>query len=364
MMAFPNGEVSIGAGQKQSGGEGHARWRTDGVARPSGAPVIPDREAGMIVIGADATRDALPFADLVPALREAFATGAKVPARHHHAIPRPDGTTATLLLMPAWQDGGGFIGVKIVTIFPGNGARNLPGLYSTYLLSDGETGAPLALLDGNEITGRRTVGVSALAASFLAREDASSLLIVGSGRIASLAPAAFRAVRPIRSVMVWDRHFPKAAALADDLARQGFEASAVSSLEQAASAADIVSCATMSIEPLIRADWLRPGTHLDLIGSFRPDMREADDACVVRGRIYVDSIEALVESGDLALPIRDGVIGRDALAGTLAQLCAGTVRGRTGDDELTVFKSVGTALSDIAAGVLAYRTLSGPQVAE
>src|SRR5262249_24314734 len=149
-------------------------------------------------------------------------------------------------------------GIKVVSVFPGNSAKGLPGLHSTYLLSDSGTGRPMALIDGDEITGRRTVGVAALAASFISRDDASSLLIVGSGRIASLAPSAFVEVRPIDRVEVWDRTPVKDESLAARLRAQGFRAQAASSLADAVRRADIVSCATLATAPLIRADWLRP----------------------------------------------------------------------------------------------------------
>jgi ornithine cyclodeaminase len=215
------------------------------------------------------------------------------------------------------------------------------------------------LIDGNEITGRRTVGVAALGASLLSRADASSLLVVGSGRIASLAPEAFAAVRPIGRVEVWDRTPEKAESLADRLRTQGFDARSASSLEAAVGRADIISCATLSTSPLIHAEWLRPGTHLDLIGSFTPHMREADDACMARGRLFVDSPEAVTESGDLVQPMAAGVIDRNAVLGTLSDLCAGRLQGRGDADEVTIFKAVGTALSDIAAAALAYRNTAG-----
>ena len=304
------------------------------------------------VFDAGQTRSALPFAALISALREVFAAGAEVPLRHHHHIPQADGHDAVLLLMPAWQEA--YLGVKIVTIFSGNPARNLPGVYSTYLLSRAETGEPLALLDGNEITGRRTLGVSALAASYLARAAASSLAIVGAGRIAALAAEAFQSVRPIREVAVWDIDPAMAARLVERLRTDGFEASVAPDLEAAVRHADIVCCATLSKEPLIKAAWLKPGAHLDLIGSFTPAMREAEDACFGLGPVFVDSGDALKETGDLIGPIEAGGLDPSHV-GTLAQLCTGERAGRRRNDEITVFKAVGTALSDIAAGVLAYR---------
>jgi ornithine cyclodeaminase len=315
-----------------------------------------NQEAQIPIMGSEATRRALPFDRLIPALRGAFTGGANVPLRHHHFIPQPDGSKAVFLLMPGWQEAGrGYLGVKIVTIFPGNTVRGLPGLNSTYLLCDGATGAHLALIDGNQITVRRTVGISALASSFLAREDAKSLLIVGAGRVASVAAQAFREIRPISNVSVWDIDQSKAEELAHSLQAQGFEASATANLDVAASGADIISCATLSTFPLIRSEWLKPGTHLDLIGSFTPQMREADDRCFAKGRVFIDSGDALEESGDLIDPIRNGVITAADIVGTLSELCAGKISGRRNPEEITIFKAVGTALSDIAAGALAYQ---------
>jgi len=316
---------------------------------PAAGPGSDADNATIPVIGAAETRRALPFDALILALKAAFAADATVPERHHHHIQGPGGD-GVLLLMPAWN--AGMLGTKIATVFPGNSGRGLPSVYSIYLLADAATGAPVALLDGNEITTRRTIAVSALAASFLAREDASDLLVVGAGRIAALAASAFAAVRPIRRVAVWNRDGAKAERLVAELLAAGFEATAATSIEEAAARADIISCATPSTAPIIRGDWLRPGAHLDLIGSFTPAMREADDTCFARGRIYVDTRDALVEAGDLAGPIAAGVITPDDIQGSLADLCAGCARGRTSADEVTIFKSVGTALADLAAATL------------
>ena len=317
---------------------------------PAAGPGDTD-DATIPVIGAAETRRALPFDALIPALRVAFAADATVPGRHHHHIHGPDGD-GVLLLMPAWN--ADMLGTKIATVFPGNSKRGLPSVYSMYLLADAATGAPLALLDGNEITTRRTIAVSALAASFLAREDAAELLVVGAGRIAALAASAFAAVRPIRRVAVWNRDGAKADRLAAELRGAGFEAEAAASLEAAAARADIISCATPSTSPIIHGGWLRPGTHLDLIGSFTPAMREADDACFARGRIYVDTRDALAEAGDLTGPIAAGVIAPDDIKGSLADLCAARVAGRSSADEITIFKSVGTALADLVAATMVH----------
>jgi len=307
------------------------------------------RVTAMQLIDAATTARHLGADALVDALRARFASGCEVPLRHTHRI----GDAGTLLLMPAWRDGAR-LGIKTVTIFPGNGARQLPGLHSTYLLFDAATGVPLAQLDGNEITSRRTAAASALAASFLARADARRLLVVGTGRVASLVPTAMRAVRPIDQVTVWNHRPASAHALADALRRDGLDARVSDDLAHDVGQADIVSCATLSTEPLIRGDWLRPGTHLDLIGSFTPQMREADATCFARSRVFVDTLEALAKAGDVLDALQSGAFDAARLQGTLTELCQGARAGRTDAAEITLFKSVGTALEDLAAAELVF----------
>jgi ornithine cyclodeaminase len=302
----------------------------------------------MRILDAAQTAAALPFDRLIPALRDAFIAGAEAPLRHRHDIAQPDGTTAALLLMPAWR-ANGMLGVKVVSVFPGNGARTLPAVSASYLLCDGATGQHLALIDGGEITRRRTAAASALAGSFLAREDAATLLIVGSGHVAGLMAGAYRAVRPIERALIWNIRSAGAERLA---ARIGAEA--VTDLAAAVRQADIVSCATLSREPLVRGEWLRPGTHLDLIGGFTPAMREADDEAVRRSRVFIDTDAALAEAGDLLDPIAHGVLRREDVAGSLFSLCRGEMPGRRDAGEITLFKSVGSALEDLAAAGLAY----------
>jgi ornithine cyclodeaminase/alanine dehydrogenase-like protein (mu-crystallin family) len=259
--------------------------------------------------------------------------------------------------MPAWC-AGGLVGVKLVSVFPGNGARGLPAVSSSYLLCDGQTGRHLALIDGTEITGRRTAAASALAASFLARTDATVLLVVGAGHIAGLIPAAYAVVRPIRHVLVWNVRAAGAERLAARLRTSGFTAEAVSDLADAVQRADIVSCATLARAPLILGEWLRPGVHLDLIGSFTPAMREADDTAVRRARVFIDTDAALAEAGDLIGPLAGGALRRADIAGDLARLCHREVPGRRDGSEITLFKSVGSALEDLAAAALAYRDIT------
>ena len=306
---------------------------------------------------------ALPFERLVPALRAMFAAGCEVPPRQVLRWGDGRGDEVTSLLMPAWQAptaaAPGFYGVKIINVAPGNAARGLPGLHASYLLHDAATGRPLALLHGDEITVRRTAAAAALAASFLARADAGHLLVLGAGRVAAQLAQAHAAVRPLRRVSVWARRPDAAAALAAQFNAQGFAAQAVDDLPAAVAAADIVSCATLATAPVVQGAWLRPGSHLDLIGSFTPQMREADDDCLRGAALFADTEEALSKSGDLLGPLSRGVIAPQDLRATLAALCRGRHPGRRGAAERTVFKSVGTALEDLCAAVLAYRTLEG-----
>ena len=310
---------------------------------------------GPIVIDLAATRTSLAFPRLIAALREAFIAGAEVPLRHRHGLPDANGT---LLLMPAWR-GTAMMGVKIVTVFPDNGQRGLNSVFSTYLLCDGQTGQHLALIDGNEITGRRTAAASALAGDYLARPDAASLLIVGAGHIASMMADAYAAIRPIKTVRIWNPRPKRAEHLAEQLRHAGHNATAVTNLEAAARAADIISCATLATAPLIPGAWLKPGAHLDLIGGYRPDMRETDDAAMLRGTVYIDTEAALTEAGDLTQPIAAGTLHRDAIAGSLLTLCRGETPGRRHDDEITIFKSVGSAIEDLAAAALVWADWSG-----
>ena len=303
----------------------------------------------MRVIDTEATRHHLPFGALIAALRQRFAEGCEVPLRHTHRI----GNEGTLLLMPAWR-AGARLGLKTVGIFPGNGALGLPGLHSTYLLFDARTGVPLASIDGNELTSRRTAAASALAASYLARTDAKVLLIVGAGRVAALLAEAMRAVRPIERVQVWNHRAASAERLAARLREQGVDARACTDLQAAVQQADIVSCATLSTTALIEGAWLRPGTHLDLIGSFTPEMREADAACFARASVFVDTPEALAKSGDVLQAKAAGAFVDAQLHATLAELCCGAQVGRGADAECTLFKAVGTALEDLAAAELVF----------
>jgi alanine dehydrogenase len=296
---------------------------------------------------------ALDDRELIRRLGDMFKAGCEVPLRHHHPIAGEGGEAGgTLLLMPAWQRGGP-LGVKSVSVYPGNAARGLPSVLGIYLLFDGSTGEPRAVLDGVQLTLRRTAAASALAASFLASPEAKTLLMVGAG---ALAPHLIRnhcKIRGIERVVVWNRNFERAQRLAASLQASPVPVVATEDLETAARGADIISCATLSQTPLIQGEWLKDGAHLDLVGSYTASMRECDDCAVRRARLFVDTREgALKEAGDIVDPLGRGVIAAADIQADLHDLCQGRHGGRRTPGEITLFKSVGTALEDLAAAAL------------
>lgn len=303
---------------------------------------------------------ALDYRRLIERLRQAFRDPCAAPLRHRHALARPSGAEASILVKPAWRDDGESpIVVKIVNVFPDNAALGLPSVHGLVAVFDGATGAPLAAVDGQALTVRRTAAASALAADYLAREDAETLLVVGTGRLAPALAEAHALVRPIRRTLVWGRDPAKAEALAARLRAAGRQAEPAPDLARAAAAADMVSAATLAREPLIRGDWLRPGAHIDLVGGFRPDMREADDRVLQRARVFVDTrAGAVAEAGDIAQPLARGAFAEADIEGDLSELCAGAAPGRRSAAEITVFKSVGTAVEDHAAAGLVLEAVS------
>ncbi len=294
------------------------------------------------------------------ALERMFREGCTTPVRHHHTVPVPGEDDGTLLLMPAWR-AGAYLGIKIVTVFPGNSRRQRPAVSAAYILANAETGMVQAMIDGGELTARRTAATSALAARYLARADASTLLIVGTGRISRQLAQFHIALRPtLKTVRIWGRSAAHAAALADELRGRGIEAQIAASLPAAASESDIISAATLATDPLIHGAWIRPGTHIDLVGGYTPAMREADDDLIARARVFVDTREgAMHEAGDIVSPIASGVLKEDAVH-DLHDLCSGLQPGRRDGDEITVFKSVGAALEDLAAAILVFETADIP----
>ncbi len=316
----------------------------------------------MRLIDAAGVSKALSYPALVDLLEDGFRVGAIAPPRHHHTIALDARPEATLLLMPAWtscspgaETAGRYIGIKQVTVFPDNSRLGKPAIYGAYLLLSTETGEPLALLDAPTLTVWRTAAASALAARYLARPDASRLLMVGAGALAPYLVRAHASVRPIREVMLWNRSRDKAEALVRELQDAGFAAAVADDLETAAGSADVISTATISTTPVIHGAWLKPGCHVDCVGAFRPDMRETDDEVVRRARIWVDTMAGgLHEAGDIMIPLKAGVIRESDIVGDLFGLARGTAPGRSSADEITMFKSVGASIEDLIAAIAVY----------
>ena len=302
----------------------------------------------MRVVDAGQAEALLDYPSLIDRLQSAFCEGCEAPLRHRHEI----GSAGLMLIKPAWRRNGPVV-VKIANVLLDNAASGIPAVQASVLLFDGATGAPLAAIDGQTLTNRRTAAASALAARYLARAEISVHLVIGTGQLAPELARAHAAVRPISETLIWGRNSAKAAAVAETLAGEGMAAAATGDLEDAVGRADIVSCATLATSPLVQGAWLGSGVHLDLVGGYRPDMREADDEAVAACRLFVDSREgALAEAGDLVRPIEAGVISEEDIVGDLAELCRGEHSGCS--DAKTMFKSVGMALEDLAAAELVW----------
>lgn len=311
----------------------------------------------MLHLDADELAARLARVPLIDALERAFRSQFHSPARQQYAVGSSTDGDDLLLTMPAWQTGR-YIGIKLTTVFPRNSRQDKPAVHAVYTLFSAIDGSPIATLDGTELTRRRTAAASALAARFLARPEASRLLMVGTGALAPHIIDTYTSVRPITAVRVWGRNLQRAQAVTDGFvgrfARRAIDIEAIDDLEAGVRWADIISCATLSSAPLVRGAWLRPGQHLDLIGSFTPQMREADDEALARARIYVDTRDgALAESGELIQVMAAGLITTADIRGELAELARGTVVGRTSEQQITLFKSVGCAIEDLAAAQLA-----------
>jgi ornithine cyclodeaminase/alanine dehydrogenase-like protein (mu-crystallin family) len=291
------------------------------------------------------------FAELVAALRLAFSSkNVIVPVRHHHDFPNPKtGSNSTLLLMPAW-DPGKSSGVKIVTVSPENAQFDLPSINGIYIHLDATKGTVKGILEAKSLTAKRTAAASALASSYLSNENSSSLLMIGTGALSINLIKAHAAVRPIENVYIWGRSFDKAQAIADQLANETFCVTPIQSIDEKITEVDIVSCATLSKTPLVLGKQLRKGQHIDLVGAYRNDMRESDDEVILKSSVFLDNLQGgLKESGDINQPLQAGIIKESDIKADLFQLCSNERAGRSCPDEITVFKSVGHALEDLAA---------------
>ncbi|MCI0518548.1 MAG: ornithine cyclodeaminase family protein [Woeseiaceae bacterium] len=306
----------------------------------------------MRVFDADSVANSLPYDQLIEAIEDAFREGATVPQRSQYPVAVPNATSGSLLLMPAWTSGE-FLGVKIVTVFPDNELHGMAAVRATYVIMDANTGAPRGILDGTELTLRRTAAASALASKYLSRPDSRTLLMVGTGKLAPHMILAHATVRPISKLLLWGRRIDAAKALADEMRDAVVDVAAVENLEEAVRRSDIISCATLAKEPLLHGEWLQAGQHVDLVGSFTPEMREADTEAVLRSELFVDThAGATTEAGEIVQAIRAGKLAQTDIRADLAALVRGEHAGRSSAEAITLFKSVGTALEDLAAAKL------------
>jgi len=306
--------------------------------------------------------ESLTFPSLIESLRSAFAGNWTTPMRQHHGMPGFDNNGAevenALLLMPAWTGPGAenFVGVKLVAVYPSNGQIDLPSIHGLYYLIDGNTGQPLATMDGARMTVWRTAAASALASTYLSRPESSTLTMIGTGALSPFMIRAHMAVRPITEVFLWNHNIRRAHELAQELRDQGLPVTSHPDLVTAVGKSDIVCAATLTTTTLIFGKWVKPGTHIDTVGAFTPTMRETDDELVQLASLFCDTrTGALKEGGDLAIPISQGVISSSDILADLHELTRGTHPGRTSVQEVTYFKSVGTALEDLAGAIAVWQ---------
>jgi ornithine cyclodeaminase len=299
-----------------------------------------------------AVAQALPYPALIDALAAGLQQPIESPARSVYA---PNGDNSAVLIMPAWKHHEN-MGVKLVSIWPGNSARGKSAVSAVYVLISCEDGNPVAVLDGTELTLRRTAAAAALAARILARKNSQTLAILGTGSLSAPMAAAHASVMDFKRIVVWGRDVNKAQAVVDSLALQGITAQASSDLQATLAQADVVSAASTATEPFIRSDWVKPGTHLGLIGAFTPTMAEAEPALMPRAQVFADSLEAILQKGGEVLQaIQQGLIAASDIQAELAEIAAQPQRTwRSGDDAITVFKSVGFASLDLIAAELVF----------
>ncbi len=311
----------------------------------------------MIIIDAVAVHNALNFPALISELRDTFSKPAGMPQRQVFSLDEDNSHSDAFAVLPSWNDK--TIAVKAFTYFPKNPKKDpeLASLYSKIMIFDRETGVPQALVDGTSVTYWRTAAISALGSDYLARKDASTLLVCGTGRLASYMALAHASIRPITKIFIWGRDIEKAQMTVEIIkkARSDIQVTSCQSLKEIVPIADIISCATGSPEPLFNSDGVKPGTHTDFVGNHNHDRRECDSQLILKSSVYVDSkINVFAEAGEILIPISEGLYQLDSVKGELAQLCKGEITGRTNNQEITVFKTVGTALADLVGAQLVY----------
>ena len=309
----------------------------------------------MKILTAEDVHAALSYPAMIDALQEAYSGSFNMPPRQVFLLDDQPENHDAFAVLPSWNDE--LVAVKSFTYFPDNPKPKYASLYSKIMLFDRKHGEPLALVDGTSVTFWRTAGISGLASRLLSREDSKTLLLLGTGNLAPYIIRAQLSVRPIDRVMVWGRTLGNAQAVVEQLAKENdavrFEVA--NDLQAACGEADIIVSATGSHEPLVFGDWVRPGTHTNFIGNHHATKRECDTALVAKSKVYADSyVNCFKEAGEVLVPINEGAISKDHVVGELTQMCSGAVSLRESGDEITLFKSIGMALSDLVGAGCAY----------
>ena len=309
--------------------------------------------AGTLLVGHRDVLALLPMSECIEAMTDALRTlaqgGAILPLRQ--VVRLPDGRNA-FAVMPAALEQPSALGAKVITVFPGNDATPYDSHQGAVLLFDLEYGRLIAILDASTITGLRTAAVTAVATRLLSRPESRTLALLGAGVQAATHLESVSLVRPIRDVRVWSRSGERARRFVERVAGSGVNIVACATAREAVDGADVVCTVTSSREPVVSREWLAPGTHVNAVGASLPTARELDSATIAAARLFVDRRESAThEAGDFLMPKREGLVGDDHIVGEIGELLVDTPRiaGRRSADELTVFKSLGLAIEDVAA---------------
>lgn len=300
-----------------------------------------------------AVQQALPYSLLIDAIAAGLQDPIESPARSHY---EPNHDESTVLIMPAWKSQN-MMGVKLVSVWPGNSAIGQSAVSAVYVLISCHTGNPIAVLDGTELTLRRTAATAALGARILARKNSETLLVVGTGALSVPMVQAHTSAMPFKRVLIWGRTAANAQAIVERLALLGIQAEAATDLQSTLAIADVVAVATTASKPFIRSAWIQPGTHVGLIGAFTVNMSEAEPALIARAQVFADHREAVLEKGGEVLhAIQQGLIAPSDIIAELAQLTlAPDADWRTDGHAITVFKSVGFASLDLIAAEMVFK---------
>lgn len=310
----------------------------------------------MKIITEEEVAKAIKYPILIEELKKAFISDIKVPSRIHQDYSNPkEGIDSTLLMMPSWVPSEE-LGIKVLTVSPNNSKYNIPGISAVYLLFDAHKGGIKAVIEAKKLTSMRTAAASALASSYLSRVDSKVMLMIGTGALCEELIRAHSCVRNLEKIYVWGRDKEKALNIVKKLKLE-FNIEAIDRIEDKIGEADIISCATLSKEPLIFGKNIKKGQHYDLVGSFKPDMREVDDELISNVDIFIDSQMAKKESGDLKTPLENGIISEDSIKADLFELTRKEKNARTSKEQITLFKSVGHALEDLTAAKLVDKNL-------